>query len=152
MVTSSLLSTTRCYFSDKVPIKFNVTVLLTYRLCLTSQSLWPEMTRWSVNDLKHSQKGNNNFLDNSEDALPFSMLSPPLNQRPLLIFLSKIPVESSYLMLSRIQVLLPKAANLLYSPYNVSEVYLLTHFIECHIIFMFIKQFLFHIRLAWFSF
>lgn len=103
--------------------------------------------------LKHSKKGNSTFLDNHEGALPFStILSPPVHQRPPLIFLSEIPVESSYLMISGIQVLLPRGANLLYLSYNVSEVHLPTHFIECHIIFMFIKQFLFRLRLAWFSF
>lgn len=82
----------------------------------------------------------NTFQDNNEGAISLStMLSPHLNQRPPLIFFGKIPVESCYVMISGIQGLLPRGINLFYLPYYVAEVYLPTHFIKCHIIFMFIK-------------
>lgn len=66
-----------------------------------------------MNVLRHTKKGNNTFLDNNEGAIPFStLLYSPVNLRPLLIFLRGLPVESSYLMISRIQVILPREANL----------------------------------------
>lgn len=131
----SLVSTTHHYFSDKFYIKINVTGLM-YRLYLTSRGPGPkdEQVLWkSWNTLRRVTVSSRTMI-----KVPFPF-NPPLNQRPLLIFLRKIPVESSYLMISGIQVLLPRGINLFYLSFSVAEVYLPTHFIECHITFMLIK-------------
>lgn len=92
VVNPALIPTTHYHLLDEVCTKINVTILLMCRLCLKSRG--PASKADSVTVWRPTGKGNSPFPGSSEGAvLQSAVLRSPLNQRPPLIFLRKIPLK-----------------------------------------------------------